>query len=319
MKRLIPYRTLVGDVSLDVREARLDGVNLHLGMISAGHRVVALHQVEREDWEEARLTIRLHVPRQEIEEGTWSDVTCVAVAKERRTNARTVSLLRRETEGWWTGVVTLQRDHHRSEIELTGHVVATVDGVKGRLIGSTDRHWTVDLHARTPAQQSFIKIVSLDFADEKNSHLNPYRADPWTVEAAGDDPVVYLNTGFEGLVPLLNGGDRAVRDSLSAQIAADAWTALFNAAVYTAGSEEDGQPHWPGSWQEAVLRKILPDMFIDRSPDDALVEVVTRRRAGEGGGDLQTRLLHAAGRQALTTRRLGGLIRALSRRDGGSS
>jgi hypothetical protein len=314
MRRLIPYPALAGETSLEVCEARLDGIPLHLGVISTNHRVVALHQVERGEWEEARLTVRLNTPRKELESGGWSDITCVAVLAERRTRTRTVTPLRRDHDGTWTGVVVLHRDHYIGQVELSGHVVATVGEVAGRTIGSTERQWTVDLKARTPTKQSTMKIVSVDFADEGYPHLHQYKNDPWTVDAGADEPVVYLNIGFEGLVQLLNGGDRAVRDSLSAQIAADAWTALFNAATYAAETDE-GEPQWPGGWKNSVLKSMLPDMFPDRSPDDALVEIVARRRSGEGGGDLQTRLLHAAGRQALTTRRLGSLIRMLNRKE----
>lgn len=313
MNRLMPYQTLAGEVSLEVREVRLDGVPLNLAMISSGRHVVALHQVEREGWEEARLSVRLHPPLHELETETWSDVTCVAVLAERRTNARSATPLRREPDGSWTGVVILHGDHHIGQAQLSGHVVATVGGVAGRTIGYTERPWTIDMQARTPTRQNSIKISSVDFADPSHPHLHAYKGDPWAVEAVGDEPVIYLNTGFEGLAPLLNGGDRAVRDALSAQIAADAWTAMFNAAAYVADME-DGQPLWPGGWQGAVLKRMLPDVFPDLSPDDALIEVVTRRLNGDGG-DLQTRLVHAAGRQALSSRRLGGFIRTINRKE----
>lgn len=313
MNRLIPYRTLAGEISLEVREVRLDGVPLNLNMISASRRVVALHQVERDGWNEARLSVRLHPPRHELADAAWSDPVCAAVLAERRTNARSVTPLSREPDGTWTGVVVMHADQHFGQARLTGQVIATVDGVAGRTIGVTERAWTVDLQARTPTRQEGIKIVTVDFGDAEHPHLHPYKDDPWTVEAVGDEPIVYLNSRFEGLLPLLNGGDRAARDVLSAQIAADAWTALFNAAVYAADME-DGQPLWPGGWHGAVLRRMLPDVFPDLSPDDALLEVVTRRLNGDGG-DLQTRLVHAAGRQALLTRRLGSFVRTANRKE----
>lgn len=314
MNRLIPYPTLAGEVSLEVREVRVDGAPLNLAMISAGRHVVALDQVERERWDEARISVRLHPPQRELKTGPWSDVTCAAVLAERRTNARTVARLRPEPDGSWTGSVVLHHDRHLGQAELTGHVLATVEGVAGRSIGATERAWTIDLQARTPTRQNAIKIVSVDFTDEAHPHLNVYRDDPWTVEAAGDEPVVYLNTAFEGLSSLLNEGDKATREVLSAQIAADAWTALFNAAVYAA-DVEDGQAVWPAGWRGAVLRRLLPDVFPDRSPDDALIEAVTRRLNGEGGGDLQMRLVHAAGRQARKSGRLGGYIRTMKRKE----
>ena len=313
MNRLIPYPTLAGEVSLEVREVRLDGVPLNLDMISGARRVVALHRVEREEWDEARLSVRLRTPRHELADAAWSDIACAAVLTERKTNARSVTPLSPESDGTWTGVVVMHADRHSGQARLTGHVVATVDGVPARTIGVTDRAWTVDLQARTPAQREGIKVVKADFGDPDRPHLHPYKEDPWTVEAVGDEPVVYLNTRFEGLLPLLYGEDRPAREALSAQIAADAWTALFNAAVYAA-DVEDGQPLWPGGWRGAVLKRMLPDVFPDLSPDDALLEIVTRRLEGDGG-DLQTRVVHAAGRRARLARRLGAYVRTAHRKE----
>jgi hypothetical protein len=59
---------------------------------------------------------------------------------------------------------------------------------------------------------------------------------------------------------------------------------------------------------------MLPIAYPDLSPDDALSEVISMRVDGDGG-DLQTRIVHAAGRQALVPRRLGGFIRTINRRD----
>lgn len=284
MKGLIPYATLPGTISMEVREARLDNTPLHLGMISNGLRVVALHQVDYGHWDEATLTVRLRAPQLELDTGQWSDAVCLAVLAERRTQTRTATRLTREAEGVWGGTVRLHRDHHLGHVELVGQVIATVDGVPGRLIGLTESRWTIDLKAKTPAKKNAIKMVAVDFGDEANPHLHPYKMDPWTIEVAEEEPIVYLNAGFEGLVPLLNSGDRAVRDALSAQIATDVWMALLNAAVY-AVQTEDGAPQWPGGWKDSVLKRMLPDMFPDRSPDDALIEVVTRSRHGEGSGE----------------------------------
>ena len=64
-----------------------------------------------------------------------------------------------------------------------------------------------------------------------------------------------------------------------------------------------------GGWHEAVLKRLIPDMYPDRSPKDALDEIVERRQQGDPGGYVQTRLMHAAVRQAQTARTLTGLIR----------
>lgn len=313
MKTLFPYRTLFGEVLLEVKEARLDGRVLPLTMISAVERVVALHQVERDDWERARVVFRMRPPEELTESDQWIDVACVAVLAERKTNTRTVTRLKRQSDGSWIGVVELHRDRHAGRAEVEGLVAATVDGVPGRLIARTERNWTVDLQARAPTRKKTVKTLWADFASEGNPYLHPYKTDPWAVEAVGDEPTLYLNSGFEGLRLILESNrrtDRAVQDVLAGQVATDCWAALFNAAVYAIDVEDD-QPQWPGGWYESVLRRMLPEVFPDRSPDDALSEIFELRRAGEGGGELQTRILHAAIKQARTSKSLGIFIRTL--------
>ncbi|MEV0401942.1 hypothetical protein [Actinoallomurus sp. NPDC050550] len=313
MRRIVPYPVLVGEVALEVREARLDDVSLPYSMISGAQRVVALHEVERSDWETARLSVRLTTPRHELDAGPWSDVSCIAMLSERRTNVRTSTPLREEEPGTWAGEIIVHRDLHVARAELSAQVVGSVDGVTGRLIGSTPDSWTVDLQARSPVRHKSITTVWADFGDQGNPHLHSFRTDPWTVEVVGDEPVLYLNLGFEGLEALLQGTrltDRPARAAIAAQIATDVWTALFNAAAYAIEVDGD-RPEWPGGWRETTLRRMLPDVFSDRSPDDAILEIAARRRTGDGGGELQPRVLHAAAKQAQLSRNLGGFIRTV--------
>ncbi|MFJ2030755.1 hypothetical protein [Streptosporangium sp. NPDC087985] len=315
MTRLIPYPTLAGEVSLEIREAHLDSVPLSLTLISTGERVIALHQVERENWEHARLSLRMRVPLQELTSGPWSEVSCVAVLNEKKTNTRVVTPLRHEVDGVWGGNIELHHDDHLNTAMLTGHVVATVDGIPGRVIGSTIPSWTVDLQSRVPTTQKSIKQRWVDFSDEDNPHLNAYKSDPWAVDAVGDEPVVYLNSSFEGLGLLLgktSGVDPQLRDLMRAQLAVEMWITLFNAAAY-AVRLESGQPEWPGGWYDSVLRRMLPDIYPDRSPDDGLFELMEIRRRGDGGGDLQMRVLHAASKQSKFPRSLGSMFRTIHR------
>jgi len=307
---ITPYPVLVGDVVLTVRQAQLDGVPLHLSFISAKDHVVALQQVEKRNWERARITVHVQTPQDELTRNgeTWSHTACHVVLSERRTNTRVMTPLTRDTAGGWSGVVEMCRDRHVSRAELDAVVCATVGDVPGRIIGSSAQPWTVDLVARVPSRQRSVTTVWVDFTADANPQLHAYKADPWTIDTSGLEPTLYLNAGFEGLKPLLggSGGDRATREAVLAQIAMDVWITLFNAAVHALGPDED-DAIWPGDWQEAVLRRLLPDLFPDRSPQDALKEIRERRK--EGGGDLQTRLVHAAARQARVPRTLSALLR----------
>ncbi|WP_410537855.1 hypothetical protein [Streptomyces sp. KL2] len=323
MKALVPYATLVGEVTFKVTAAKLDGRELPLEMISQQERVVAVHQAERRAWDEARLELRAELPDTELGSSRWEDATCVAVLTEGATNARTVRHLRRSSGGSWVGSITLVRDSYRNRAELSVNVVATVDGVAGRVIGSSEGDWIVDLVARTPVRQREIRFNETDFRDGEEDWLRPFKDAPWLVETSGEMPTVHLNTGFEGVVELLDSKgsslERAVRDVLAAQIATDTWTAMFHAAVSDLETDEDGTPQWPSGWRDSVLRTMLPDVLPDVSAADALWEIHSRRAESVGWSELQSRIQYAASRRARVARNLGTAIRVLDRSDEGTS
>lgn len=309
---LTPYPTLSGDTTLMVRQVWLDGSQLHVTYISAKEHVVALHQVEKAAWTHARLAVAVELPESELERGRadWSEVGCHVVLSERRTCVRGATALHRAADGRWTGFAELHRDDHRDRAELQAVVTARVAGVPGRIIGTGVESWMIDLTSRTPTRQRNVLTVWTDFAAAGSGFLNAHRNSPWTVDTGGLEPTVYLNSSFEGLKSLLGGatGTRADRESVTAQIAAQVWVALFNAAAASVEPAEHGGAEWPGDWREAVLRKLLPDVYPDTAPQDALDELLRQTR--EDGGDLQTRLLHAALLQARVPRALTSLIRS---------
>ncbi|PJE99174.1 hypothetical protein CUT44_06205 [Streptomyces carminius] len=319
MRILVPYSTLVGEVTFKVTAAKLDGRELPLEMISQQERVVAVHQAERRTWDEARLELRAELPDSELASDRWTDVTCVAVLTEGVTNSRTVTRLHRSSAGDWNGSITLARDSYRNRAELSVNVVATVDGVAGRVIGSSEDDWIVDLVARTPVRQREINFNEVDFRDGEEDWLRPFKDAPWLVETSGDMPTVHLNTGFEGVVELLdsNGSplEKAVRGVLAAQIATDTWTAMFHAAVSDLETDEDGTPQWPSGWRDSVLRGMLPDVLPDVSAADALWDIHARRAESVGWSELQSRIQYAASRRARVARNLGTAIRVLDRSD----
>ncbi|MEU4494764.1 hypothetical protein AB0F96_15270 [Streptomyces sp. NPDC023998] len=325
MKQLVPYSTFRrsdGEITLEVREGRIDRDPLTLDLINRQERVVALHRVGYGDWDVARLAVRMHVP--EVPDPSargWSDVNAAVVISNRRSNSRYVAPLDREGSGVWTGDVRLDRDEHLGRLELSGVVVATVDGERGRLIGAPEGPWTVDLDARTPSREQSIRTVAADFTDPDHPHLHDFRQDEWTVDPLGDSPTLYINTAVEGVAQLLRASKKGMtpaeivlQQAITAKIGTDMWITLFNTAAYAVTMEE-GEAQWPGGWQDAVLKSMLPDVYPDRSPDDALTDVVTRRTEGDSA-DLHARVLHAAGRQAKTTRALGEALRTA--RKGGS-
>ncbi|MCX4609091.1 hypothetical protein [Streptomyces mirabilis] len=317
--KVYPYKRLAGEVTFQVtsvRQEREGGYqhDLETWAFSAQERVVALHRVERDDWESVRLGISATLPAKELDAGPWSDVTALAVLTEKATNSRTTAVLKCGPSGLWTGHLRFWRSAYRSRAELTVVVVATVDAVRGRMVGEARDPWLVDLTARVPARQREMLVNQVDF-NTGPEWLRPFRDAPWLVETSGDLPTVHLNAGFEGITELLDssGGplERAVRDMLAAQIATDVWTAVFHSAVSDLEVDEHGSPLWPGGWRDAVLRGMLADVLPDHSEADALREIHARRRESSGWNELQPRINYAAVRRAKVARNLGTAIRTL--------
>ncbi|MER7520974.1 hypothetical protein [Streptomyces sp. NPDC126499] len=322
MKPVYPYPTLFGDVDLDVLSGTVDGVSpLPYANISKPQRTVALHQAGRGNWEFCTFRLQATLPEQEIAGGEWTDLVCLAALTEKATNARTTTTLERSSDGTWSGSIDLYRSRHLGRATLGLTVVATVDGVRGRVIGTAEQDWYLDLKGTTPVRQREIGIVSTDFREGPEEWLRPYKDAPWIVDTTGDVPTVYLNTGsVDGLVELLGGSggspaERMLRDVTSGQIAQDAWTAMFHTAISDLDVDEDGTPVLPTGWREAVLRMMLPDVLPGRQLTDALYDIEERRTKGFGWSELQTTIQYAAGRRSRTTKKLTNAVRALDAAD----
>lgn len=325
MKRLVPYTTLRrsdGVTSLELHAARVDDDPLPVSLVNRSERVVAVHGVGYADWRSARLSMRMHVPVVPNPEARgWRDVRAAVAVGNRSSNIRAVTPLFQESDGLWTGDVRIDRDEHKGRTQLTGLVTATVDGVPGRLIGGSEEAWTVDVDSRTAHREQDMRVVEADFGDEAHPHLNAYRHNEWTVDAAGEVPTIYLNTAVEGIARLLTRTDRmapaesALRKVLSAKLGTEVWMTLFYGAVDEIRVEDD-TPQWPGGWRDATLRSMLPDVFPDRSPEDALRELVGRRHGDVDGRDMHARVLFAAGRQARSARSLGEAVREVTKVSG---
>ncbi|MFE2846864.1 hypothetical protein ACFXKS_25605 [Streptomyces scopuliridis] len=324
--RAYPYHRLTGAVTARVTSVRLRGPDdtreqLDARGFSVVERVVALGRAERDDWQTARLALTADVPAREIEtKGHWSDVAVVAVLTEGATNVRTVAQLRLSAEHGreWTGEIELDRDDHLDRASLAVHVVATVGGVEGRIIASTNQEWLIDVTADAPLRDRQLDVTTVSFARGAES-LRSFRDAPWIVDTAGRMPTVRLNSDFEGLVALVEGqGSKVVSvvgEMLLAQMCADVWTAVFHTAIGDLEIEEDGMPLFPPDWRGAVLREMLPDIVPGRSVEDALREVHIRR-TGEGSwADLQPRIQYAAARRAEVPKALAGTVRDIERLD----
>ncbi len=324
MSTVYPYPTLLGRIDVSVRRASIDGRDLPLSYVSEREHVVALHQIDRDDWREGVLELEVTAPGDELADGPWAAVTCVAVLTEGATNARTVTRLERSrTDRKWRGEVVVRRSSHVARATLQVSLVGSYDGVDGRVIGTVDEPWFVDLLARTPIRRREIEIRQEDFRDGPQEWLHPFRDSPWLVETTGDLPVVYLNTSFEGLTELLNTPrgplEKATAGLVAAQVAGEAWTAMFHAALGDVELDEEGRPELPDGWRDAALRAMMPDVLPGRPLADALAEAYARRSEGHGWAELQSRIQFAAARRAQVPKQLTTAVRTVSRNQEGAS
>ncbi len=324
--RAYPYPRLNGAVTARVTAVRLRGPGdqreqLDTSSFSVVEQVVALGRAERDDWRTARIRLTADVPMREVEsQEHWSDVMVVAVLTEGATNSRTTTRLERDADSGraWVGDIELHRESHLDRASLAVHVVATVQGIAGRIIGSTVREWVVDMTSDAPIRDRQLDISTVSFG-RGAEWLRSYRDAPWVVDTSGRMPIVRLNSDFEGLVALVdNQGskvERMVSEMLLSQMCTDAWTAVFHTAIGDLEVEEDGTPLFPPDWRGAVLREMLPDIFPGRSEHGALREV-HMRRTGEGSwADLQPRIQYAASRRADVPRTLAVTFRDIARLD----
>ncbi|WP_439661409.1 hypothetical protein ACSHWB_07845 [Lentzea sp. HUAS TT2] len=324
MKAAFPYPTLFGDVIFEVTAVAVDGSPLPYSHVSKTEQTVALHQTGRDKWDVATLHLRATLPEQELGEGPWTDPVCLAVLTEKATNARTSTRLTRAQDGSWHGRIELVRNNHLNRAALSLTVAATLDDLPGRVIGSAERDWYVDLKVTTPVRQRDIEIVEIDFREGELEWLRPFKEAPWIVETTGEIPTVYLNTSaVEGLVEVLHGTggsveEKLLREMTSSQVAQDAWTAMFHTAISDLDVDEDGTPQMPGGWREPVLQMMLPDVLPGRQLTDALFDINERRTKGFGWSELQTSVQYAAGRRSQTTKKLTVATRSVNRvaRDG---
>jgi hypothetical protein len=327
LKPIFAYPTLFGSVDLEVMAVTVDGRELPYSQISREERTVALHQTGRADWDVAQIQVKAILPVQEVRNGPWPEVVCLATLSENTTNARSTARLTQGRDGDWHGAIELVHDRHANRASLALAVVAEVSDVPGRLIGTSDSDWYIDLKATIPRRQHEIKIEQIDFREGSEEWLHPFADASWIVETAGEIPTVYLNTGaVEGLIEVINGTggsviEKLLRDMTVSQIAQDTWTAMFASAISELDvDDDDGQtPIMPSGWRDPVLRMMLPDVLPGRQLTDALFDINDRRTSGSGWSELQTRIHYAAGKRSQVAKKLTNAVRALHQTEKGAS
>jgi hypothetical protein len=316
MRTVFPYPILASAVALKVVSVTVDNRPVSIiNAVSDSQRVIALHGISR-DWVEVRIGVVVSTDANELSAGPWKSPVCIAMVQNSKTNVREAFPLRRGASGDWHGDIELRHGEHVGRCEISASVIAEVGAVSGRLIGMVDESWSADFEARHPVRQRSVRMLWKDFADNSNDFLEKYREDPWFLDANSEEPVLYLNSAVEGFRSMLENSKTAeqkiVGEVLMSQIASEVWSGMFGAALFASSADGD-DAQWPGGWYDDVLKRMLPDLFPDMSPDEALLELVGRRVAGESGPDFQARLLHASTKHAKKQKAVAGAVRELAR------
>lgn len=311
MIAIYPYDSLVGDVRLTVTKVAIDGKALPTAYINPDIPEIAFRDLDTDDWDEAAIDVVVTAPAGEITTTTaWEDPQALVQVLCHYSNTRLAVPLKADpdTPARWTGTVKLDRDACYGRATLRAVVPATVDGVPHRVIGGSEA-WALSFDDLPPSPvHGSIAVQWIKFADDKSLGLADYKEDPHHLRLDPEAPALYLNSGFEGLEPLL--GDRrrrepaelAMHDSTRVNIAGDAWTAMFVTALDAVETNDDGMPEWPAEeWRIVVLKTLFPRIYPDLGPEDALIEATAARRSGDGSGELLERLLPAAARQVGTS------------------
>ena len=320
MKALFPYKTLFGDVTLDVEEVRIDREPV-TDLVDLDERSIDLHGLERAQWDFASISLVVRAPPAEI--GNAIDANCVAVANCGPTNNRVSVELTEDpdTPGQWRGELVIERMYWYAQAQLRAFVVATVDGTRNRIIGASAA-WSLrldDLPDR-PVKGA-ISITWVDFGDppDDKGFLRKHHQNYAYLSIDPDEPRLFLNQSFEGLEQLLadrrrQGLDKALHDQTRAAIADKVWSALFNTAIATVESDPDtDEAVWPSvDWQRNVLEALLPRMYPDRAIEQALADAWAANSASDSPGTLQELLAPAAAMQVRGPRLLRDGIRDIA-------
>jgi hypothetical protein len=324
---IYPYERLFGDVTIKVGDLRIDGEAVPGMQVDADRREVKLIELERSDWQVAELTVVLSGPLTELRELQKAGTTPVgfAVVHCAASNMRQAIELEPDSgnAARWRGKLELQRSNWFGRIDLRGALLATVDEVEDRVIGTPDA-WILRLDDVPPPPVSgAIKTVWHDFfaPDEEFSWLAEHKAEPAFLRLDDEQPTLFLNRGFEGLKALLESkakreaGEQALHDQARASIATEVWAAVFNAAVQAIPyDEEDELPDWPEEpWKRTALEMLLDRVYPDKEPEDALQEIAELRRDMSGGGVLQQMMLIAVSQHVGGARLLRGAISELGK------
>lgn len=309
-ERIYPYKTITGDLRLDVKDLKVDGTDPSPDPLNRDNLQINLFDQERASWATLGLKLELQGPAEELRK-FGDDITALAVVHCDLTHERRAVPMKRAgvDAARWTAVLEIERDDYRGSAKLEAVVSGPAGGLDNRFLGIS-APWVLNcdeppVSPRTGA----IDVKWVDFkAQGAPEFLKHYVNEPFYSNLADEKPVVYLNKckEFERLPIILDDrprqrGDLPLHNAERTGIARSVWMAMLNAAIAGIQEGEDGaDPDWPESdWQSKVLKVLLPKIYRNQSDAEALKSAFDAWESRQGAGLLESR------GQAEINRRIG--------------
>lgn len=317
MKTLYPYEILSGDVDLNVRDATTDGHPARGAFRDPDRLLIDLSNLERSNWLTATLPVEVVGPPTELSDlrSAGRDPLAHVLAECGHTNVRQSFPLREDPDtGRWVGELRLDRAYWFGRIDITAYITDRVDGHANRVIGRTAL-WQIILDdlPRSPVHGALTVIwKNFDLSDVEPAFLAHARGEPYYHFLDPSEPVLYLNSAFQGLEPVLRdrssrrtAAEQALHDQVRVGIASKFLVAAANAALANVRKEEGELAEWPESdWQKELLQALLHRAQPKLAAQDALEEVLVMMRSEDGAGSVQNMLISAVDQQVGANRLL---------------
>ncbi len=311
-ERIYPYKTISGDLRLDIKNILLDGADPYPDPFDRDSRQINFCYQENTNWNTAAFKIELQGPGEELRGLPNSETVAatVVIHCDLSRQRYAVSMRRAGVDaGRWTALVELEREDYRGIAKLEAVVTGTAGGLPNRLLGASPL-WTLNFDEPSVSPKTgAIEVKWVDFkSPDAQPFLKDYANESFYADLVDEKPVVYLNKSkdFEKLPVILDDRRRDKRDlalhnSERTGIARSVWIAMLNASIAGIQEGDDGaDPDWPElGWQRQVLKTLLPRIYHPQSDAEALKTAFESWSSRQGAGLLQSR------GQAEINRRIG--------------
>jgi len=321
MKRFFPYPTMAEELTLVAESQTVDGMAPPYDMLAA-RRTINLSDLPA-GWRRGVIQLRVDLPSTP-EMAALTDIQVVLTLNCGPTNLRMGVPMRPGVRlRSYVADLEIEAGAFAKKATLRAVVSGTVNGVTHRFFGESDT-WNVWVSTpEIPLLTGDLQVSWADFSGEDCPlTIDPvFREQAYYVDVTADPPIIYLNEATPDLrrlfdeSPRRSVGERALREAHFLAIASAGWLAMFNASLGAINQDEESVV-WPDvEWQRQVLLTVLPKVYPDLSPEDALQTAYEDDASADGARLLQSRAMAAVQLILQSTPKIRRSIKALEALD----